>query len=86
MLALILAETALIVVAGLAVGTASGIAMAHLFVRVLRPLFVLDPQPIVPLRRLVVHGALVVLAGVLAAVVALVTLKRSSPTAILREE
>ena len=86
LLALILAETALIAVGGLAVGTPSGIAMAHVFVRALRPLFVLDPRPIVPLWRLVLHGALVVSAGVLAAVVALVTLKRSSPTAILREE
>ena len=54
LLALVLGETAIVAVGGVLVGTVVGLAMAQVFVRVLRPLFVLDPQVTLEPGRLMV--------------------------------
>lgn len=84
-LGLVVGEAALVVVAGLAAGVAVGLGMARLLVHILRPLFVLDPVWTVPLGRMALVGLLPVAAAFASALVATLTLRRLSPTEVLRD-
>lgn len=58
LLALVLGEVAVVVLAGLAAGLAVGLGMARLLVHILRPLSILDPVKTLPLGRMAFVGAL----------------------------
>ena len=83
---LVLAEAGVVALGGLVVGAVVGLAMAQLFVHVLRPLFVLDPRVTVASGRLLLLLALPVLAAVVCALAATVMLGRMRPTELLREQ
>ena len=84
-LVLVLGEALVVALSGLGIGLMVGTGMARVFVRVLRPLFILDPPGGAATGRLVQVGA-VLLASTLAwALSAMVALHRLRPTAILRE-
>ena len=84
-LALVLGETAIVAVGGVLVGTVVGLAMAQVFVRVLRPLFVLDPQVTLEPRRLMVLLVIPLVATVVSGLAATAMLRRMRPTELLRE-
>ena len=83
---LVLAEAGVVALGGLVVGAVVGLAMAQLFVHVLRPLFVLDPRVTVASGRLLLLLALPVLAAVVCALAATIMLGRMRPTELLREQ
>ena len=83
---LVLAEAGVVTLGGLVVGAVVGLAMAQLFVHVLRPLFVLDPRVTVASGRLLLLLALPVLAAVVCALAATIMLGRMRPTELLREQ
>ena len=83
---LVLGEAGVVTVGGLVVGAVVGLAMAQLFVHVLRPLFVLDPRVTLASRRLLLLLALPVVAAVVCGLVATVMLGRMRPTELLREQ
>lgn len=85
LLALVLGEAALVALAGLLTGMAVGIGMARLLVHVLRPLFLLDPVPTLPVGRLVLVAALPLSAAIASALVATFALRRLPATEVLRE-
>ncbi|HET9601899.1 MAG TPA: ABC transporter permease, partial [Acidimicrobiales bacterium] len=85
LLALVLGETAIVAVGGLLVGTVVGLAMAQVFVRVLRPLFVLDPQVTLEPGRLMVLLVIPLVATVVSGLAATAMLRRMRPTELLRE-
>jgi putative ABC transport system permease protein len=84
--ALVLAEAVLVAVCGLAAGLLVGAGVASLMVHILRGLFILDPTITFPLRRIAMLTALVLSATLLCGLAATETLRRLSPTEILREE
>ena len=83
--ALVMGEAGVVVAAGLLAGIAVGIGMAFLLVRVLRPLFVLDPGANVPVGDLALLVALVIVAAVVSTLAATAILRRLEPTTLLRE-
>ncbi len=82
---LVLGETGIVGVCGLAAGIGVGMVMAFLLVHILRPLFVLDPGFAVPAREVSTLAALAVAATLLSSLTATATLRRLRPTEILRE-
>ena len=85
LLALILGESLFVATGGLAVGTVVGLAMAKVFVRVLRTLFLHEPPGTIAFDRLAVIGAVIVMSAVASALAATLVLRCLTPTAILRE-
>ena len=85
LLALVLGEAAIVACCGLGVGVIVGTSMARLFVRVLRPLFVLDPPHTIPFVRLLVLGVVVMTWTAVSAVSATAVLCWLKPTTVLRE-
>jgi putative ABC transport system permease protein len=83
---LVLAEAAFVTVCGLAAGLLVGSGIAFLLVQILRGLFVLDPTVALPVARIVLLAALVLVATVASALAATEILRRLRPTEILREE
>ena len=83
--ALVLGEAGLVAGCGLAAGVAVGVAMAYLFVRVLRPLFVIDPTITVEPGLLALVLLLPAVATVASAFAATAALHRMRPTELLRE-
>jgi putative ABC transport system permease protein len=81
---LVLGEAALVAAGGLAAGVIAGAASAVLLVQVLRPLFILPPDVVVPVDALAGLAAITA-AALVAAGGALVALERVRPTEILRE-
>lgn len=82
---LILGETALVAVCGLAAGLAVGTGMAYLLVHVLRPLFILNPILTFPAGQVATLAALTLAATLAAAFTASLLLGRLRPTEILRD-
>ncbi len=82
---LVLGETAAVTVFGLAAGMLVGSVMGYLLVRVLRPLFVLDPGVSLSLLGTLTLVALVAVATVASALAATALLRRLRPTELLRE-
>ncbi len=83
--ALVLGECTLVAAAGALAGTVVGVGVAHLFVRALRPLFVLQPAVTLPFGRIALLAAVPVVAGVAASMVAAAALARLEPGEQLRE-
>ena len=84
--ALLVTEAGGVAVLGAAAGVLAGVAMAFFLVRVLRPLFVLRPAVILPVRDVTILTALVVAVSVLAALAATVLINRLPATELLRDE
>lgn len=83
--ALVLGEIAPVAVYGLASGLLVGVATGWLLVRVLRPLFILDPGPTVTAADLASIAALTFGAALASSLAATMMLRRLRPTEILRE-
>jgi ABC-type lipoprotein release transport system permease subunit len=83
--ALVLGETALVAVCGLAAGLLVGSGLAYLMVHILRPLFILDPSLTFSAGGLATLAALATGAAVASALIASAMLSRLRPTEILRE-
>ena len=83
--ALVLGEIAPVAIYGLASGLLVGVATGWLLVRVLRPLFILDPGPTVAVADLGGLAALILGAALASTLAATVLLRRLRPTEILRE-
>ncbi len=82
---LVLSETALMTASGLAGGVLVGSGLAYLMIRVLRPLFVLDPHLALAPPRIAILAALASAAALVSALAATAILRRLKPTEILRE-
>jgi putative ABC transport system permease protein len=82
---LLLAESVLVAACGVVAGAPVGIGMGYLFLHVVRPLFILNPSAVVPVGSLLVLAVLPVLAALIAARVAIQTLRRLRPAEVLRE-
>ena len=85
MFVLVLGEAASVAASGLVAGYAVGITTAKVFVKVLRPLFILEPPTAISLPRLCTIGAVLLGATVATAAVATVMLRRLAATTILRD-
>ncbi|HEY0345549.1 MAG TPA: FtsX-like permease family protein [Solirubrobacteraceae bacterium] len=83
--ALVLGEAAVVAVAGVAAGLAVGVGVAALLVRILRPLFVLDPTLTIPGGEIVLRAALAGAATLASALAAAALLRRLKPAELLRE-
>ena len=84
LLALVLGDVALIALGGLAAGLVAGAGTAFLLVEVLRPLFLLSPEPAFPPVALAVLVAATATTALGAAVAATAALRHVRPTEILR--
>jgi putative ABC transport system permease protein len=82
---LVVGEAAVVALWALVAGTTIGISMAHLFVRILRPIFVLTPSVVVPLPSLAFLGGALFGSTFLSAATATVMLRRLPVTTVLRE-
>jgi ABC-type antimicrobial peptide transport system permease subunit len=74
------------VVIGAGVGALVGIAMAYFLVTVLRPLFVLRPEVVIPRADIAVLAALVLAVSVVASLAATTLIRRLPPGELLRDE
>jgi putative ABC transport system permease protein len=83
--ALVLGEAGLVAVGGLLAGAAVGVAMAYVFVHILRPLFVLEPRMTVDGTGLALLLALPIVATGVSALAAATMLRRMRPTELLRD-
>jgi putative ABC transport system permease protein len=83
--ALVLGEAGLVALSGVLAGALVGIGMAHLFVHVLRPLFVLDPRVTLPVGQIVLMTAIPVVAAAIASLAAAALLGRVEPSELLRD-
>jgi putative ABC transport system permease protein len=83
--ALVLGEAAVVALAGVAAGLAVGVGVAALLVRILRPLFVLDPTLTIPGGEIVLRAALAGAATLASALAAAALLRRLKPAELLRE-
>ncbi len=84
--ALVLVETAVVTICGLAAGLVVGTLTAFLSIRILRGLFILDPRMTMPPGRLATLAALVAAAALVSGLAATEILRRLDPSEILREE
>ena len=82
---MVVGEATVVVVAGLVAGIAVGTGMAFLLVRILRPIFVLEPGTTFATGDVAAMAALVLVAGVVSALAATAILRRLDPTSLLRE-
>jgi putative ABC transport system permease protein len=83
---LITAEAGTVAVAGAVAGVLVGAAMGYYFVRVLRPLFVLQPRYSVPIASLALPVVIVVVSTVVASLIAAWMVQRLEPTELLRDD
>jgi putative ABC transport system permease protein len=84
---LVIAESGLISVLGLAIGTLVGFGMAYLFVQVLRPVFTLPPEQLsLPRESLGILGGLVLFSMATSAILASGRLRKLKPMELLRED
>jgi putative ABC transport system permease protein len=74
------------VVIGIGVGAPVGVAMAYFLVTVLRPLFVLRPEVVIPRADIAVLAALVLAVSVVASLSATTLIRRLPPGELLRDE
>jgi lipoprotein-releasing system permease protein len=83
---LLVTESVGVVVVGAAVGALVGAVMAYFLVTVLRPLFVLRPEVVVPRDDIAVLAALVLAVSVVASLAATTLIRRLPPGELLRDE
>ena len=83
---LLVTESVGAVVIGAGVGALVGIAMAYFLVTVLRPLFVLRPDVVIPRAEIAVLAALVLAVSVVSSLVATTLIRRLPPGELLRDE
>jgi putative ABC transport system permease protein len=83
---LLVTESVGAVVIGAGVGALVGIAMAYFLVTVLRPLFVLRPEVVIPQIDIAVLAALVLAVSVIASLAATTLIRRLPPGELLRDE
>lgn len=83
---LIMAEAGTVALTGIVAGLAVGTVMGVYFVNVLRPLFILSPAFVMPLRLLVVPVVLVIAATLISSTAASGLLSRLHPAELLRDE
>jgi ABC-type lipoprotein release transport system permease subunit len=83
--ALVLAEASLVAACGVVAGVLVGTGMGTLLVHVLRPLFILDPQPAVPVAEIAALAAVAGAATLACALAATAMVRRVKPTELLRE-
>jgi ABC-type antimicrobial peptide transport system permease subunit len=84
---LVIVESGLISVAGLAIGMLVGFGMAYLYVQVLRPVFTLPPEQLsLPPEALGVLAGLVLFSMATSAILASGRLRQLKPMELLREE
>jgi putative ABC transport system permease protein len=86
LLALVMAEAAVVAVCGLAAGLLVGSGIALLMVHILRALFILDPTVTIPAGRIAMLATLVLAATLISGLSASEILRRLKPTEILRDE
>ena len=84
--ALVLLEAAVVTLCGLGAGLVVGALTAFLSIRILRGLFILDPQMTVAPGRLATLAALVIASALVSGLAATEILRRLEPAEILREE
>lgn len=82
---IVLAESSVVAIGGLATGVAVGIPMADLLVQILRPLFVLDPGLGMPSFAVARLAGTSLASGVVAALIATAMIRRLPPSEILGE-
>jgi putative ABC transport system permease protein len=83
---LLVTESVGVVVVGAVVGTLVGAAMAYFLVTVLQPLFVLNPEVVIPRADVAVLAALVLAVSVAASLAATTLIRRLPPGELLRDE
>ena len=83
---LITGEASTVAIGGIIAGLLVGVAMGYYFVRVLRPLFVLDPTYSLSPRDLATPIILVLVATLASAIVGSRLVNRLEPTELLRDE
>jgi putative ABC transport system permease protein len=83
---LILAESALVAMGGLATGIVVGTGMAYMFVQILRPLFVLDPSLELAIRTAARLAGVSLAAALASGLIATAILRTLQPAELLREE
>lgn len=84
--ALVVAETSTVTILGCIAGVAVGVAMAYFLVNVLRPLFVLAPHLVFPVRGILTLVLLTVAATLATSFAATALVNRLKPTELLRDE
>src|ERR1700674_1241028 len=84
---LVFGEAAAVAVVSLVVGSATGVLMAYMFVKILAPLFTIQPSALaVPAGQLAILGTLVLGGMALSVALAARSLRRLNPVELLREE
>ncbi|HEX3200013.1 MAG TPA: FtsX-like permease family protein, partial [Propionibacteriaceae bacterium] len=83
---LLVTESSCVVVVGAAVGALVGAVMAYFLVTVLRPLFILRPEVVLPRADIAVLAALVLAVSVVASLAATTLIRRLPPGELLRDE
>jgi putative ABC transport system permease protein len=83
---LLVTESVGVVVVGAVVGALVGAAMAYFLVTVLQPLFVLQPEVVIPRADIAVLAALVLAVSLAASLAATTLIRRLPPGELLRDE
>ena len=84
---LVFGEAAAVALASLVVGSATGVVMAYMFVKILAPLFTIQPSALaVPAGQLAILATLVLGGMALSVALAARSLRRLNPVELLREE
>jgi ABC-type antimicrobial peptide transport system permease subunit len=84
---LVLGEAALVAVISLVIGSVTGAVMAYMFVKILAPLFTIQPVSLtVPAAQLATLATLVLGGMALSVALAARGLRRLNPVELLREE
>jgi putative ABC transport system permease protein len=83
--AMVVGEAGVVAICGIVAGIVVGTAMGLLFVRILRPLFLLDPGATFPSVEIAALAGLVVAVAAAVASIASALLRRLAPSELLRE-
>jgi putative ABC transport system permease protein len=84
---LVFGEAAAVALVSLAVGSATGVVMAYMFVKILAPLFTIQPSALaVPAGQLAILATLVLGGMAVSVALAARSLRRLNPVELLREE
>jgi putative ABC transport system permease protein len=83
---LLVTESVAVAVVGAGLGALIGAGMAYFLVTVLRPLFVLRPEVVMPGADIVLLAALVLAVSVIASLAATTLVRRLPPGELLRDE
>jgi putative ABC transport system permease protein len=83
---LLVTESVGVVVVGAAIGVLVGAVMAYFLVTVLQPLFVLQPEVVIPRADIAVLASLVLVVSLAASLAATTLIRRLPPGELLRDE